>query len=312
MSPSLKKPYPLIPGDTIAVMAPASCFDRDAFMIGVRRIESWGFKVRYREDIFAKARYLAGDDERRFSELREFLFDPEVKAIFAARGGYGSMRLLPLLDSLPQDLPPKIILGYSDLTSLLMYFYQRWGWVTFHGPVVAKDIGHRLKPDGEAALLKALTQPIPLGLVSSPEAKTLHAGKVSGTLVGGCLSLLVCSLGTPYQLQTEGKILFLEDVGEKLYSLDRMITHLRLAGAMQGVRGIIFGPLKDTHDDSSVICEVLSDLLRDLDIPMLFGIPSGHTENSLTLPFGLEITLDADARQVIFTENALRSKSTSI
>ena len=305
MPPSLKKPRPLKTGDTVAIMAPASCFDKEAFFAGVKKIESRGFKVRYREDIFAKARYLAGDDERRFAELKEYLEDPKVVAIFAARGGYGSMRLLPRLDALPQDLPPKIVIGYSDLTSLLMYFYQRWGWVTFHGPVVAKDISERLQPSRESELFRLLTQATPLGTLAPPEAKTLHPGRAKGILVGGCLSLVVCSLGTPYQLQTDDKILYLEDVGEKLYSLDRMMTHLRLAGLLNKVRGIVFGPLKEAHDDPAVVIAVLKELVADLKVPMLFGFPSGHTENSLTIPLGVEVTLDADQAQLSFEESAL-------
>jgi len=262
MSPpkSLKKPPPLRRGDTIAIAAPASCFDREAFLAGVARLEQLGFRTRFREDLFSKKRYLAGDDARRFAELKEFLLDDEVRAIFTARGGYGSMRLLPLLAELPRDLLPKILMGYSDITSFLNFAQQQWGWVTFQGPVVAKDISERMAPTGQASLLRCLSDPDPLGVLQPEGLATLHPGTARGRLVGGCLSLIVCSLGTPYQLNTKGSILYLEDVGEKLYSIDRMLTHLRLAGLFKGVRGIVFGPLKDAHDLPAVIMDLLLDV----------------------------------------------------
>ncbi len=304
MALSLKKPQALKPGDTVAIAAPASCFDREAFLAGVKKIESWGFKVRFREDVYSKKRYLAGDDARRLEELKEYLSDPEVKAIFTARGGYGSLRLLEGLAKFPRDLPPKILLGYSDFTSIQMFALQNWGWVTFQGPVVARDIGGNLGKAGEESLLRALTQPQPLGKLSPQGMRTLHPGRVQGPLMGGCLSLIVCSLGTPYQLKVKNSILYLEDVGEKLYSLDRMLTHLRLAGLFDGIRGIVFGPLKDAHDEQEVIMDLLKDLLADLKVPIVSGFPCGHTEDSWTLPMGLPITLDADAGFLEFKESA--------
>jgi muramoyltetrapeptide carboxypeptidase len=179
--------------------------------------------------------------------------------------------------------------------------------VTFHGPVVAKDISTRISKFGETSLLRTLTDRRPLGRVSPEGMSTLHPGTAKGKLVGGCISLIVCSLGTPYQLQTKDCLLYLEDVGEILYSLDRMLTHMRLAGLFKGVRGIVFGPLKDAHDEPKVILEVLKDLLADLKIPILFGFPSGHLEDSLTLPLGLNVTLDADKKFLLFEESALEA-----
>ena len=298
------KPEPLQPGDTIGVVAPASCFDAEAFQRGVQKLEGLGFNVRYREDIFSKQRYLAGSDPRRFGELKEFLLAPDVKAIFAARGGYGSMRLLPQLEKLspPQ---PKILMGYSDITSLLNFAWQRWGWVTFHGPVVAKDIGDRLAECGERSLLQALTDPKPLGEFKQEGLVGLQPGQARGRLVGGCLSLVVCSLGTPYQIETEGCVLYLEDIGEKLYSLDRMLTHLRQAGILHKAKAIVFGPLKDAHDEPVVVMNLLIDLLGDLKIPILFGFPSGHREDCWTIPVGIEVSVDADRSALTFEEGAL-------
>ncbi len=304
-SDALIKPPPLKAGETVAVIAPSSPFDQEAMLRGVRRIEGWGFKIQYREDIFSRKRYLAGSDERRFEELSQVLHDPEVKAIFVARGGYGSQRLLPMLDSIEPPPQIKIILGYSDLSSLLIYARQRWRWVTFHGPVVAKDIGDRMASAGENSLLQALQDPRPLGKISPESACCLHPGEAVGPLVGGCLSLVTCSMGTPYRLQTEGSILYLEDVGEILYSLDRMLTHLRLAGVFSGVRGIVFGTLKDAHDEPEVIQAMLQDVLGDLQVPILFGFPSGHVDDSLTIPLGLKVRLNATDGWVEFIEGAL-------
>ncbi len=306
MSLPLLKPAPLSQGDRIAVIAPASPFDVDALARGIQKIQHWGFKVEHRADIFSRKRYLAGDDFRRFEELAQALEDPQIKAIFVARGGYGCARLLPLLDTyIPPD-SAKIILGYSDISTLLFYVYQRWSWVSFHGPVVAKDMGDRMGLSGEASLLRTLTDPRPLGILQAPSLVTLRGGRVRGPLVGGCLTLVATSLGTPYQLRTENCILYLEDVGELLYSLDRLLTQLRQAGLFRGVRGIVFGPLKDAHDEPAVVQEMLLDVLGDLNVPMVFGFPSGHGDDMWTLPLGLEVTLDADLGQLIFEESALR------
>lgn len=302
---NLKRPSPLKLGDTIAVVAPASPFDEEALTRGIERIKSWGYKVQHREDLFARKRYLAGDDARRFAELKEALENPKVKAIFVARGGYGSMRLLPLLETLPNDLPPKIVMGYSDFTSILNFIGQRLGWVSFHGPVVAKDIGDNLGELGEQSLQRALSNPAPLGKLKPKGLVSLVPGEATGPLVGGCLSLLHCTLGTPYQLKTQGCVLYLEDVGELLYSLDRMLTHLRLAGVFEEVKGIVIGPLKDAHDSPEVIQEMLLDVLGDLKLPMVFGFPSGHTEDMWTIPLGLPVELNATEASLTFLEEAL-------
>ncbi len=305
MSFPLLKPSPLQRGDKIAVIAPASPFDVQALERGIQKIQHWGFNVAHRSDIFSRKRYLAGDDVRRFEELVQALEDPQVKAIFVARGGYGCARLLPLLDTYTPPDSAKIILGYSDISTLLFYVYQRWSWVSFHGPVVAKDMGDRMGIAGEASLLRALTDSRPLGVLQAPHLVTLQGGRARGPLVGGCLTLVAASLGTPYQLRTDGCILYLEDVGELLYSLDRLLTQLRQAGLFRKIRGIVFGPLKDAHDEPIVVQEMLLDVLGDLSIPMVFGFPSGHGDDMWTLPLGLETILDADHGQLIFEESAL-------
>ena len=305
MADSLKKPPRLKPGDTIQIIAPASPFDREAFLRGVDRLKEWGFQVHYRDDIFSKKRYLAGGDVRRLEELQQALSDPAIKAVFIARGGYGSGRLLPALEKWSPPREAKILLGYSDISSLLIFAKQYWHWVTFHGPVVAKDIGDRLGAKGQSILKQVLTEPKPLGCLKPEGMVALNPGTARGPLVGGCLSLIHCGLGTPYQLKTEGCILYLEDVGELLYSLDRMLTHLRQAGLFKKIHGIIIGPLKDAHDSPEVIQEMLKDVLGDLPVPIVAGFPSGHVDDSWTIPLGLPVTMDGAAGSVTFEEGAV-------
>lgn len=309
MDEKILKPKALKKGDRIQIIAPASSFDRGAFDRGVERIKSWGFEVTYREDIFSKERYLAGDDGRRAEELIEAIENPEVQGIFVARGGYGCLRLLPFLDSfienLAQEIPAKVFLGYSDVTSLLNYFFQNLGWVTFHGPVVAKDIGDRLGDFGEKSLLKNLCQSEALGEMTFPNLMTVVPGFANGVLVGGCLSLVTRSLGTPYQIETTGRVLYLEDVGELLYSVDRMLNHCRQAGIFENVHGILFGPLKDAHHQPEEICSLLKDLLSDLQVPILFGYPSGHLYDMATIPLGIPVQIDANAKKVTFLESGV-------
>ncbi len=311
--PFFKKPLPLKKGDKIKIIAPASNFDREAFLRGVKKIESWGFQVEYRGDIFEKKFYLAGEVSRRVHELKEALNDSETHAIFVARGGYGTMQLLPALKNFQPKGKPKILLGYSDLTVLLNYLQQSWGWVCFHGPVVAKDISDQLDQESKHSLLRCLTQARPLGSLKPPSLKSLFPGEdlknAEGILVGGCLSLVVCSLGTPYQLKTSGNILYLEDVGERLYEIDRMLTHLRLAGLFEGVKGIVFGPLEDAHHNPEVVEALLKDLLGDMRIPVLLGFPSGHISGSWTIPFGVKTRIETQEPALVFLESALEDPS---
>lgn len=300
------KPKPLQKGDTIGIAAPASPFDRAEFEKGLQAIENLGFKAKYREDIFSAQNYLAGPDSRRVSELIQYLKDPEVKALFFARGGYGSLRILPELD--PQDIErsTKIVMGYSDMTPLLTYLHQRLHWVVFHGPVVAKAMGDSFGERGKNSLLRTLSHPEALGEIRSPELIYLKPGKARAILVGGCLSLVIATLKTPYELETDDKILFLEDVNEKPYKIDRMLTQLKLAGKLNRVRGIVFGPFQNSGEGDEVK-QVILDVLKDYSIPLAFGFPSGHMDDMMTIPLGVEVEMDSSKGSVNFVEGALSS-----
>jgi len=293
------KPRALHQGDTVAVVAPASNLKSDYLERGVSELERLGFRVRYDADILAKDRYTAGTDERRAGELMSAFIDPEVKAVWAARGGYGAMRLLELLDEETLRQNPKIFIGYSDLTALHLYLYRRFKLVTFHGPMAAKDLVDQDHYDRET-LIKALTHATPLGELESSKTEMLHrgSGSVSGRLLGGCLSLISAMMGTPDELDTDDAILFLEDTATKPFAIDRMLQQLKLAGKFNQIRGIVFGEMTDCvqHADQGYrIQDVLADCTADLGVPVMFGLPSGHSPvGNLTLPLGVMATLDSD------------------
>lgn len=296
-SSALIRPLALRPGDCIGLAAPASPFQVEALHEGIAVLEGLGFHVRYTQRIFARYRYLAGSDAERAAELHALFADPHIKAIFCCRGGYGSQRLLPYLDAALIAANPKIFVGYSDLTSLLCYLYNQCRLMTLHGPVVTGDLRSSLNADALRQLQgmlmgdKAAMQP-PASCLT--EISVLRPGEAAGRLLGGCLSVFVCTIGTSYQPSTRGAILFLEDRGERLYAIDRMLTRLKLAGVLEGVRGIVFGNMQRVDADRHLpygIPEVILEVLGDLPIPLLYGFPAGHCLHPLTLPFGALVAI---------------------
>lgn len=307
------KPAALETGDLVSVVAPASNLKSDYLARGVAELERLGFRVKHRPDILDKGRYTAGSDQRRAEELMEAFADPEVKAVWAARGGYGVMRILKLLDENLLRANPKVFIGYSDMTALHLYLYQRFGWVSFHGPMAAKDLASGTEHYDRETLLTAITQTQPMGEISSTKTEMLHYGSgqaVSGRLLGGCLSLIAAMMGTPGELDMRGSILFLEDTGTRPYAIDRMLQQLRLAGKFDEVRGIVFGEMTDCvqHVEQGYsIQDVLAECTADLNVPVMFGLPSGHSPvGNLTLPLGVMATLDAERGALKIDEAAVR------
>ena len=292
--PSLTYPQALQPGDCIGLIAPASPVKREALVEGAAALEALGFRVHYTPRIFDVERYLAGSDVARAEELHAMFADPEIKAIFCGRGGYGSQRLIPHLDPDLIMAHPKLFLGYSDVTSLLIYFYQRCGLVTLHGPAVAGDITRALAPAVTSQLMGLVTGNAADMQLPPGNLTVVRPGEAAGRLIGGCLSLFVCAIGTPFQPETRDTILFLEDRGERYYAIDRMLTYLKLAGVLQGVRGVVFGeiePVAADRDRPYGVVEVIADVLGDLEIPVLYGLQAGHCPQSLTLPFGTQAAI---------------------
>jgi muramoyltetrapeptide carboxypeptidase len=291
-------PPALKAGDTVAVVAPAGPVDREEFERGCSRLRELGFNPIYSPGIFNTDLYFAGSVKRRADELHQMLRLAEVKAIFCARGGYGSNYLLPLLDFDLFVRNPKIFCGYSDNTTLLTQVHDRTGLPVFHGPMVAKDFarsdGVHAQSFANATGGQACWQ---IDRSDSP-LQVLREGVAEGKLYGGCLSMLVASLGTPYEIETEDTVLFIEDLGEPPYRIDRMLMHLGFAGKMDKVRGIVFGEMCGCNppaDAGYTLQDVLQRTLADLQVPVAFGLRSGHVSaGNITLPIGVRVRLTAD------------------
>lgn len=294
------KPPALRPGDTIGVVAPASYFKREDFEAGCAALREMGYNPVYDESIFERDLYFAGSAERRVRELESMFQREDVKAIICARGGYGSNYLLPALDIRKIAAHPKAFIGYSDNTSLLTYFCDAANVVTFHGPMVAKDFAHEDGVDVEswqAAL--AGRQNWRLDFDSNSGVQALVPGSSEGALYGGCLSMLVESLGTPYEIRADNTILFIEDIAAKPYQIDRMLMQLKLSGKLERVRGIIFGEMLNCLQSSNqgyTLEEVVMRVVGDLGVPVAYGLRSGHvSRQNITLPLGVRARLNVTA-----------------
>jgi muramoyltetrapeptide carboxypeptidase len=297
------KPPALKPGDMVGVVAPASNVRRGDLEAGCEGLRRAGYRPFWFDSILDQDLYFAGSVERRSRELEEMFAREEVRAIVCARGGYGANYLLPVLDLEKIKAHPKIFVGYSDQTALLIYFADAAGLVTFHGPMVAKDWAHEDGVDmasWQAAL--AGTQAWELNLGAGSGVSALVEGTAEGILYGGCLSILVASLGTPYEIRTEGTILFLEDVAAKPYQIDRMLMQLKLAGKLDAVRGIVFGEMRDclqTANQGYTLEEVVLRIVGDSGVPVAYGVPSGHvTAGNITLPIGVPSKLTVSGGHV--------------
>ena len=303
----MKKPKALEKGSTVSVFAPASPVEREALLQGVAQLESMGFRTRTSDLTLSRHHYFAGSHSERASELNRLFADPDVDAIFCARGGYGCLYLLPLLDPAIIRSNPKVFLGYSDVTVLLQYLERQARIICFHGPMVAREFALGETAFNYTNFIECVTQRIGGIKVTAPNVETLHPGRAKGQLTGGCLSLLTATLGTPHEIDTKGKILFLEDVNTKLYQIDRMLMQLKLAGKFSQVQGVVFGEMlncSQNADNEYRLQEVIVDILSEFRFPILYGLSSGHTEsNALTLPFGVEAQLDAEGK-ILFLEEA--------
>lgn len=306
---SVIKPPPLENGGTVGIAAPASPFDREAFIRGVRAIEGAGYRVVYGEGIFSRDGYLAGSDRRRAEELEGLFADPAVKAVFCARGGYGSQRILPLLDAGAIRRAPKIFLGYSDITALHGFIGRECGLATFHGPLVT-EMG-AMDKGALRALLSSLGNAAPWGeLACGLEA--LRGGRGEGPIAGGSLSVFRATLGTRYAPVTEGRILFFEDRGEKPYAVDRLFSALRLSGALAGARGLLLGrfipPTGWDGGDGAYQEEIRRIALDATDgcaFPVLAGFPAGHFTGSRCFPLGVRVAIDGERGTATVTEPCL-------
>lgn len=301
-----RKPPALRAGDTVGVVAPAAAIERSHLERGLEVVRAMGFRVRVSERALSRDGVLAGTDAERARELQAYFADPEVRAIFVARGGYGCGRLLPLLDFEAIALTPKPFLGFSDATFLLNALVDKSSMVAFHGPMVAMDFARGLGRRGFDHLRKLLTGELRGFELSAREA--VHPGAAEGLLIGGCLSVVVAMLGTPWAPSFDGRILFLEDTGEKAYRIDRMLVQLRQSGALSRCAGLVFGairPIEGDEGEARLIMRFIAEQTEGLGCPVLFGIEAGHGSENLTLPFGLPVRVDASSRRLIVSEAAV-------
>jgi len=287
----MKHAHVLHKGDTVGIAASASPFDRNEFKKGLKTLEGMGFSVYHRNDIFDQTRYLAGSDKRRAEELMELFCNMKIRAILFARGGYGSQRIIPLLDAGIIRNHPKPLIGFSDVTALLTFLRQQCSTPTFYGPVVS-TLGKECDPLTSEYLMRALTTEGPLGQMPTGRAKVLKPGRAEGAFVGGCLSLINSSMGTPYELKTDDAILFIEEIGEKVYVLDRMLTQLKNSGRLSGVRGIVFGSIVTQAGEPHDVHTMIQDVLDDFKGPVIVDYPAGHTNPFVTLPLGARLVID--------------------
>jgi muramoyltetrapeptide carboxypeptidase len=284
------KPRRLGRGARIGVIAPAGCVAREAVEAGAAAIRAQGFDVEFGANVFATDGYLAGAPEARARDLMDFFRRPEIDAVFCARGGFGSAQLLQhLSDDLSRQR--KIFVGYSDITFLLNWLRQSCNLVTFHAPMVAMDMARGLDEVSHRYLWPVLQGETKVWEVELGEV--IRPGKAEADAIGGCLSILVTTLGTPYELDTQEKILFVEDVGEKPYRIERMLTHLKMAGKLERPAGVLLGDFTDCDGAGERgIRQVIADIFRDAPYPVIMGMRAGHARENITLPFGARMRLD--------------------
>ncbi|MDI6686816.1 MAG: LD-carboxypeptidase [Desulfobacterales bacterium] len=293
-------PDRLMPGDTIGVVAPAGPFDRKEFDNGVAILKAMGFHIVVPDDIHIKNGYLAGSDSHRADLINRFFIDRNIKAIICARGGFGSIRILSLLDfeSIKKNL--KIFIGFSDVSAILSVLYTKCGFVVFHGPMVT-SLG-----DASRKTRKALFDAVSsdAGLAIKPKTgKTIRHGLASGPVMGGNLTTLCHLIGTPFEPVFKRHILFLEDKGEACYRIDRMLSHMKLAGCFDDLAGLVLGSFKDCGPVGKII-GVVDNIFKEYNIPVLAGFEVGHGKNNVTIPIGLNATLDTGRQLLLFHEPA--------
>jgi len=302
------KPRALQAGDRLAVVAPAGSFDRQEFDDGVKEIRRLGFEPVFEQSVFDRRRYVAGSPEVRAAALRHAWRDPDIAGVIAVRGGYGSAQLLPLLEIEEARVARKPFIGYSDLTSIINFLTGCCGLVAFQGPMLVGRLARGEAGYDRDSLMRALGAPEPLGELAPPALETLAGGEVAGVLLGGTVTQLLASLGTPFAFAPPaGYVLFFDEVGERPYRLDRMVTQLKQSGLLVRASAIVIGELPRCDEPGGDLTAraVMSDLFSDFPGPVVIGFPSGHTSGpAMTLPFGVTCRVIADTRPRVVIEEA--------
>lgn len=312
------KPNRLKAGDKVRLVSPAGFITEKNLSDSILKLESLGFNVDYGKNVLNKFGYLAGTDEERANDINDAFADKSVKGIICTRGGYGCARMLHLIDYDLVKNNPKVVCGYSDITSLLFALYKKSGLVCFHGPVSISNFeGYSRKSFSSIIMEKIFNEPqypsTEDKLLPEYESFVINSGIAEGELFGGNLSLVVSMLSTPYDIDYKNKILFLEDVGEEPYRVDRMLTQLLLSGKLNELSGIILGIFTDNEPNekksgignSFSLNEILFDRLSNLDIPVIYGLSFGHVRDKLTLPFGINARMDTFSKSLTLLEPAV-------
>lgn len=302
-------------GDTIGLTAPSSPAKLEIVPDAIRAVEELGFKVKMGESCYAEyGGYLAGTPELRAKELNEFFADPQIDAIFCLRGGYGSPQLLQHLDYQNIIQNPKLFIGYSDITALHIALLQNSGLATVHGPMAASDLARDCTDYTRDSLLQVLTTPDPIGKIQNPDGfaiEQLVEGVAEGEIVGGNLALVSALMGTPYELDTKGKLLFLEDVGEEPFKVDRMLTQLALAGKIEDSAGIILGTFTEcespNYSHGFDMIDVFKNIIAPFGKPTIYNVQAGHCDIKMTLPFGVKARMNATNKELIIEESVVYS-----
>jgi muramoyltetrapeptide carboxypeptidase len=281
---------PLVSGDIIAIAAPSSPFEKESLYRGISVLEEMGFRVMIPDGLFERDGYLAGDDRHRAEILHQLFADRRVKAIICARGGFGAMRILSLLDTEMIRNNPKIFIGYSDITALLSVLYSQCSLTVFHGQMMEKlaDSDPKTK---ESLRMALCSEKLPA--IKAENGLLIKGGIAHGKVIGGNLSVLCHLLGTRFIPDFTGAILFLEDTGEAPYRIDRMLTQMKLAGCFQNIAGLVLGHFEDCGKSEDIV-KIINDIFQENNIPILWGLEAGHGLPNLTIPMGIDAVLDAD------------------
>jgi len=304
--PTLRKARAIRPGAVVGIAAPAGPVDPEQLERGEQMLRRLGFEPHHRPDVVDRRAYLAGDDARRAGELMELVRNPQVEAIVCARGGYGCHRIVSRLDAQVVRRAAKPLVGYSDVTTLLLWQRRCAGLMGIHGPMLERD--HALSSESIQSLQRALTGSGPPMRLAG---RTVAGGWAEGRLVGGSLSLVVASLGTPWEIDTRGAILMLEDTGEPLYRIDRMLQHLLAAGKLAEVAGVGVGVSVGWEDERHPGVDLeglLAEILGPLGVPVLCELPFGHGEVNIAWPVGGRAALDADRGEIELLESAVAAR----
>lgn len=306
------KPKALKFGDTIGIISPASPTTEEKVKKSYNKLIEMGFKVEIGESVYERHGYLSGTDDIRAADINNMFKDKKIKGIICTRGGYGTPRILDLIDYEAIKNNPKVFVGYSDITALHIAFNQKSDLVTFHGPMVASDMVEGFSIFSRDNFLKSIMNKEPISKISNPEGEeifTINGGIAEGIIIGGNLSLIVDTIGTPYEINTTDKILFIEEIGEQPYNIDRMLNQLRLSGKLQEANGIILGDFNNCEtenpEENLTLEQVINDQIKSTGKPTIFNLQAGHCNPMLTLPFGVKARLNADKKELIILERSI-------